>query len=589
VPEVPGITSAGRPTVGAMLAALLPSREAQIAARRRLTSEAPLLRHGLLKLDQDPATRRLPLPARTLELDPRIAAFLLGDDALDTRLAPYVRITSPQSAIDALLLPADLKHGLTRLVAREHDKASAPIVSLVGPRGSGKRALAAALCAAIGRRLLIVDCAALVTAGEDAFLRLLPMIAREALLADAVIHWVDADAALPGPAPAATAALSSILRTHPGLGFVSSKTPASAALALGDRQSVEVELSRPSAADQARLWQRALGEEDAKEVDLPVLTSTFRFTGGQILEAVSAAKNLARFRDPDARPTTSDLMAACRSLHGHRVGALARTLAPRYGWDDLVLPPDKKAMLRELCVHLRHRSRVLDDWGYEQKLGLGKGLAALLSGPPGTGKTMAASVIAAELGVLLLHIDLSTVVSKYIGETEKHLAELFESAEAANAALFFDEADALFGKRTEVRDAHDRYANLETSYLLQRIESYEGVVLLATNFLKNIDDAFVRRFAFVIDLPFPSLADRLRIWQGIWTPETPLDNDLNLPFLAERLELSGGYIRNIALAAAFLAADEGTPVGMRHLRHAARREFQKMGKVVDAGFFDAPR
>ncbi|HRI62764.1 MAG TPA: ATP-binding protein [Polyangium sp.] len=289
------------------------------------------------------------------------------------------------------------------------------------------------------------------------------------------------------------------------------------------------------------------------------------------------------------RDPIESIVAKDEALAATRIGALARRVHPHQRWDDLVLPADRMAILREICGHVRHRERVLDDWGFERKLGLRKGISALFSGPPGTGKTMSAGVIAHELGVPLLHVDLSTIVSKYVGETEKQLAQLFDAAQSTKAALFFDEADALFGKRTEVRDAHDRYANLETSYLLQRIEYYEGVVLCATNFMKNIDDAFVRRFAFIVEFPFPNAGDRLRIWQRMWTPETPLDTDIDLRLLAERIELSGGYIRNMALAAAFLAADEGKPVAMRHLLHAARREFQKMGKVVDAGIFESRR
>jgi len=277
------------------------------------------------------------------------------------------------------------------------------------------------------------------------------------------------------------------------------------------------------------------------------------------------------------------------ALVAKRIGTLARTIHPHQTFDDLILPLDKTALLREICGHVRNRSKVLDDWGFERKLGQRKGISALFSGPPGTGKTMAAGVIAHELGVPLLHVDLSTIVSKYIGETEKQLAQLFDAAQSVKAALFFDEADALFGKRTEVKDAHDRYANLETSYLLQRIEYYEGLVLCATNFMKNIDEAFVRRFGFIVEFPFPSVFDRLRIWQGMWTPETPLEPEIDFRLLAERIELSGGYIRNMALAAAFLAAEENKPIAMRHLLHAARREFQKMGKVVDAGLFESRR
>jgi SpoVK/Ycf46/Vps4 family AAA+-type ATPase len=222
---------------------------------------------------------------------------------------------------------------------------------------------------------------------------------------------------------------------------------------------------------------------------------------------------------------------------------------------------------------------VFESWGFGRKLSLGKGVNALFAGPSGTGKTMAAEILAGDLGLDLYKIDLSTVVSKYIGETEKNLARIFTEAETSNAILFFDEADALFGKRSEVRDSHDRYANIEISYLLQQMETFEGVAILATNLRKNMDDAFVRRLAFTIHFPFPEADDRLRIWRGTWPAAAPVSSDVDLDFMARRFRLAGGNIRNIALAAAFLAADDGKTVAMPHLIRATRQEFHKMGKA----------
>jgi len=263
-----------------------------------------------------------------------------------------------------------------------------------------------------------------------------------------------------------------------------------------------------------------------------------------------------------------------------RLSALARKVTPRYAWTDIVLPPDRTQQLREIASSVKHRPRVYGDWGFDRKLAMGKGLVALFSGPSGTGKTMAADIIAGELGLDLYKVDLASLVSKYIGETEKNLSRIFDEAGTSNAILFFDEADSMFGKRSEVRDSHDRYANLETSYLLQRVEEYEGVVILATNFRKNMDDAFVRRLHFMIDFPFPGERERLRIWQGVWPRETPRHDSLDLEQVARRVEVAGGSIRNIALAAAFLAADEEGVVTMQHVLRATRREYQKMGKVL---------
>jgi SpoVK/Ycf46/Vps4 family AAA+-type ATPase len=274
------------------------------------------------------------------------------------------------------------------------------------------------------------------------------------------------------------------------------------------------------------------------------------------------------------------LLAASRAQPGHGLTALARKIEPIYGWDDIILPSDPLAQLREICQRVAQRQRVMGAWGFDGKLSHGKGISALFSGPPGTGKTMAAEVIARELGLDLFKIDLAAVVSKYIGETEKNLERIFTAAADANAILFFDEADALFGKRSDVRDAHDRYANIEISYLLQRMEQYDGLAVLATNLRQHIDEAFTRRLQFVVEFPFPDEVDRRRIWQVSFPAAAPRDPAIDFEQLARAFRLSGANISNIVLGAAFLAAAEDAWIGMDHLLAAVRREYQKMGKVA---------
>ena len=299
------------------------------------------------------------------------------------------------------------------------------------------------------------------------------------------------------------------------------------------------------------------------------------------------ARNLAHARAPTApRVTQADLHAACRLHSNRKLAELAQKITPHYTWDDLVLPDDQMAQLGEIYHQVQYRALVYDAWGFDRKLAMGKGVSILFAGPPGTGKTMAADVLAGALGLDLYKIDLSTVVSKYIGETEKNLARIFGEARTSNAILFFDEADALFGKRTQVRDAHDRYANVEISYLLQKMEEYDGVVVLATNLRKNLDEAFVRRLHVTVEFPMPDVADRRRIWAQIWPDATPRDPDLDLEFLARQIEVAGGSIRNIALAGAFLAAADGRVVTMAHLLRATHREYQKMGKLLTATDLD---
>jgi SpoVK/Ycf46/Vps4 family AAA+-type ATPase len=262
---------------------------------------------------------------------------------------------------------------------------------------------------------------------------------------------------------------------------------------------------------------------------------------------------------------------------------LARKIEPRHNWTDIVLPDDSLAQLREISQRVAHRDRVLGEWGFDRKLSGGKGTNALFAGPSGTGKTMAAEIIANEVGLNLYKIDLSQIVSKYIGDTEKNLDAVFTAAENANSVLFFDEADALFGKRSEVRDSHDRYANIEISYLLQKMEQYEGVAILATNLRQNLDESFVRRLAFTIHFPFPDEPARRRIWAGMWPEESPLAKNVDFDFLACKFQLSGGNIKNVVLAASYLAAGDGGTVEMYHVIQATRREFQKLGQLIAEG------
>ncbi|MFO7536813.1 MAG: ATP-binding protein, partial [Chloroflexota bacterium] len=300
-------------------------------------------------------------------------------------------------------------------------------------------------------------------------------------------------------------------------------------------------------------------------------------------DAVATAHDLAL---GNGRPLSEeDLFAASRAHSNQNLANMATKVKPCYGWEDIVLPADTFNQLQEMVNVVQQRHVVYEQWGFGRKMALGKGLNVLFSGEPGTGKTMAADIIAGALGLDLYKVDLSTLVSKYIGETEKNLERIFTEAATSNAILFFDEADAIFGKRSEVKDSHDRYANIEISFLLQRMEAYDGVVILATNLQANLDEAFTRRFHFITDFPFPDAADRERIWRVNLPAETPHAAEVDFGLLARRFRITGGNIRNIILAAAFLAARDEQPMSMSHLFHAARREFQKMGRLIEETLF----
>jgi SpoVK/Ycf46/Vps4 family AAA+-type ATPase len=344
---------------------------------------------------------------------------------------------------------------------------------------------------------------------------------------------------------------------------------------------IRVELPASTFETRKQLWEHCLNDGRAaiSPPELTVLANAFRFHTGQIHEAVHAARNLALSRDGVGyRLTVHDLYEACRLLSNQRLTHYAQKIHPKFTWDDLILPSDRKLQLREICQWVKYHHVVFDAWGFERRLSLGKGLNILFAGPSGTGKTMAAEIIAGELGLELYKIDLSVVVSKYIGETEKNLSRIFAEAASSNAILFFDEADALFGKRSEVKDAHDRYANIEINYLLQKMEEHEGIVMLATNLQKNLDEAFQRRLQFAVEFPFPDEDHRLCIWHSVFPPAAPLAADIDFHFLARRLKLSGGNIKNIAINAAFLAAEQASTIGMPHVIFATKREFQKLGR-----------
>jgi ATPase family associated with various cellular activities (AAA)/Winged helix domain, variant len=347
-----------------------------------------------------------------------------------------------------------------------------------------------------------------------------------------------------------------------------------AALALGDRTSLLIEAAPPSFGERRTAWEQASGAPDAREV-----AAKFRLSIAQIREAAEVARMAASARGADV-PAPAELDLGARQASSSRLGELATRIPPGYTWDDLVVPDRQRELLGSISAYLRHRDRVLSEWGYEKTVARTQGLKVLFAGESGTGKTMSAQVLAAELGLELFRVDLATVVSKYIGETEKNLDRIFGAAEGSNAILFFDEADALFGKRSEISDSHDRYANIEVAYLLQKMEGYPGAVILATNYRRNIDDAFVRRLDFVIDYPFPEAEDRERIWALVLPDAAPLAGDIDLAFLATNFKLSGGAIKNCSLSAAFQAAEDGDVIEMRHLVRAVAQEYGKQGRLT---------
>ena len=349
---------------------------------------------------------------------------------------------------------------------------------------------------------------------------------------------------------------------------------------------LECPVPPPDRGERLALWRHYAGGlplEDPAEPE--ALADKVRLLPGQIAAAAKAAEAELLWRAEGAALERGALDRCAAAQVGRCLEGRAARIPAGYDWDALVLAGAEKRMLRDACDQVRFRRRVYQDWGFQRRVTYGRGVSLLFAGPPGTGKTMAAQVVAGALGLELYKVDLSQVVSKYIGETEKNLGGIFDDAERSGAILLFDETDALLGKRTEVKDSHDKNANLETSFLLQKLEEYEGVAILTTNYLENIDPAFFRRLSRVIHFPFPGVPERERLWRGMFPPEAPLAPDVDFPFLARRFELAGGGIKNAAVTAAFLAAGGGEPIGMRHIVNALRLEVSKQGKILMAEEF----
>jgi SpoVK/Ycf46/Vps4 family AAA+-type ATPase len=575
-----------KPTVGLVLELLCGSPEEAFAARAAFEPRAALCQGRLLQVDGNGGPSGL--LSRSLKLEDRIASFLLGSATIAPAVQEVAELLMPGAAPEVLAC-RDLRERLGALV-RERLGAAEPaslVIYLHGPYGAEKLAVAQAVCADLGLPLLVADVERML--GEPRpFEETAWLVAREAVLQPAALCLRAFDrlfAEEQGQAPPREKlrGLLAAVQASSRLTILLGERPWSPAGALASLDGfVEVGLGPPDAATALAVWEERLRAEPlASPVDAGALASRFRLTPGQIRDAVALAGSLARWRSPaDGAVTADDLAAACRAQAGLKLSKMARKIEPGLAWQQIVLPPDQLTQLREICDQAGHRHVVFGAWGFGRRMSLGKGLNALFSGPPGTGKTMAAEVVAHELGLDLYKIDLSQMVSKYIGETEKNLDRVFAAAESSNSILFFDEADALFGKRSEVRDSHDRYANVEVSYLLQKMEEYEGIAILASNLRQHVDQAFLRRLAFTVHFPFPDEESRRRIWEGAWPAEAPLDADVDFAALAREFRLAGGNIRNIVLAAAFLAAAEGGRVRQSHLLRATRREYQKMGKTI---------
>jgi hypothetical protein len=578
-----------KPSVDLILRLLCGSERENMAARAAFSPHAALLKFKLLQINDSGNDGPLPLLARTVKLDDRIVNFLLGHRQIDAHLERFAHMIFPHEAGQGLVAENGLYRQTVRFVEEYFrnpgTRPRSVILYLYGKANQDKRLIVAAASRNFDLPLLVADVEAM-KASPVPLDQLAWLLAREALLQTAALCLENCDCLLGEPEKHLLELKSLIqsARTFSRLTFIFGNEHWQPKGPMPECLFLALAAPPPDLPTCKYLWEHGLAacKNLVDDVDSSILAGKFRFGISQIQQALASAEGLARWRSPENwRISAKDLHAACRSQATPKLGALTRKIEPKYSWDDIVLPEDNIAQMRELCQQAQHRHTVYGEWGFDRKLSLGKGLNALFSGPPGTGKTMAAEVIANELQLDLYRIDLSQVVSKYIGETEKNLHQIFQESQGGNAILFFDEADALFGKRSEVKDAHDRYANIEVGYLLQKMEEHEGVAILATNLSQHIDEAFLRRMHFIIEFPFPDQEYRKRIWQVMFPREAPLSQEVDFESLAREIKLPGGNIKNIALAAAFYAAGNGRVIRMPHLWHAARREHQKLGRTWD--------
>ncbi|MFZ3167956.1 MAG: ATP-binding protein [Candidatus Methanoperedens sp.] len=573
-----------RPCVDLVINLLCSSLEERLMARGYFSQTASLIRNRLIYLIGD---SQLPLLSKSIKVDERIIGFLLGDNEIDYNIRSFSEIIEPVRSFNDLILLDETKNVRSKIINRQ-SSTKIPMLFLHGPYGTGKKMVAEAICMEMGKTLLVVDSKSLKGAEP---VEVLKIIIRESLLQRSALYLEGFDVMLQKDAGVNLTNLTNLtnlireLDHFPGWVFLSGELPCEPGSILENHSFANLAMPLPSFVLRKKLWESFLNGSVSEDVDIGALAGKFKFSGGQIKDAIFTARNLAMTKKLGGSTLSmEDLYQGCKAQSNMNLSAFAKKIEPHYTWEDLVLPKDIKEQLKEVSGYIKYKGTVYADWGFDKKLSLGKGLNVLFSGPSGTGKTMAAEIIAGNSKLSLYKIDLSCVVSKYIGETEKNLQNIFKEAETSNSILFFDEADALFGKRSEVKDAHDRYANIEVNYLLQKMEEYEGIVIMASNFKKNIDEAFLRRIHFTIEFPVPDEKLREKIWKNIFPKETPVADDLDFCFLS-RLKITGGNIKNIVLSAAFLAAGDSGVVRMEHIIKATRREFQKIGKLCSKGDF----
>jgi hypothetical protein len=563
--RVQGDSLQAHPTFSLALAALNNSHWSA------LTPNAPLRRWKLIEVGPESGLRLSPL-----RIDEQVLHALAGVQQTDHRLLGIIYPVEPVES----LVPShcELAQRIAAIWSQPSNVGVRPVVQLFGEEVGVKRDVMAAACGIVGLELNVLPVYAVPT-GPSEVENLTRLLEREAILSNSAL-LLDCDD-LDSTDKVRANVVARLIEDMQGVLIMSSREKRR----LTPRHPVlTFQIQKPASLEQLELWRDSLGPV-SKNMNghVEALVSQFNLSAPSIRAA--SAGVLGRLAQRDDEPSSEEIGAmlwdTCRFQAQPGMDNLAQRIEPAAGWEELILPEPQLEVLRDVASQVRQRFKVYETWGFGSKSKRGLGISALFAGVSGTGKTMAAEVLANELRLDLYRIDLSAVVSKYIGETEKNLRQVFDSAEEGGAILLFDEADALFGQRSEVQDSHDRYANIEVSYLLQRMEAYRGLAILTTNMKEDLDSAFLRRIRFIVQFPFPDPAQRLEIWRRVFPADTPT-RGLDLSLLAQ-LNLAGGTIRNIALNAAFLAADANEPVQMKHLLRSARSEYIKLDQPLTQG------
>jgi hypothetical protein len=559
----------GRALVDEYLLGQILGTELTLQIARELDGDRPLRRYGLVRVT---AGER---PFAGLTIDPLVVRYI-ANQSPEGEPDPHLKVRHVDRDLDELQLPRPVVLKAVRFLAAA--RAGEPVRIVVrGRTGSGRHTLLTSLAARAGRSLGVIDLSTIPREPSRAAPALEAALRRAMLRG--LVPCIDGLEMISSEDPDAKIQIGAVLRNHPGP--IAIRMPTEALIPL-DPGYLLLDLPQRSEQLRAESWTVALERHHIELADTSELAARYR-VGPGIIERVCAEVSRRPERPADPAAWIRELDDAVRQHLENRLGTTANRVTRLASWADIVLPEDITDSLLELTARVRHRKQVYEQWGFDRSMTTSRGITALFQGSPGTGKTMVAGVIARDLGLELYRVDVSRITSKWIGETEKNLGSLFDAAEDGQVLLLFDEADSLFAKRTEVKTSVDRYANMEVNYLLQRLDSFEGIAILTTNFGNAIDPAFKRRLTYRVTFPFPDEEMREQLWRSLIPLQVPVQGKLDFAGLSQRFRLSGGYIRNAALRAAFLAAEEGSSLTHEHLERAIRMEFREIGKLAESG------